>query len=826
QCDAAFRGELGIFRGGHVTVNQCNWLGDDFGSDSALYLTNSLLVAVTNWGNMTYTTSATVYQATDPGGIFQTVGAGSHYLAHGSTNRNAGTTNIHADLLATLKTKTTYPPVVLSNVAVTVSTNLAPQAGRDTDVPDLGYHYEPLDFILAQFIVTNATLNLTNGVVMGYYNQEAGIWLREGRTIISTGTPLAPNRIVHYTLAQEQPILMGDADPAYSLGINSYHEGPPAPNGEYRFTRFMTPAGGSSLVHDTAWAYGTLVVQDCEIWGGWNYFSGNTGSVATVKNNLFHRAPVHAWSTSGSTTLSFFNNLVWGTAAGFLNSASPQLWRFEDNAFDHCSVTSYFTPLTNQHNAYINCNGRLQPASVNDIVMSSFSYGSGPLGDFYHGQADLVGKGSWTAASRGLYHHTTQTNQTKEGNSWLDIGFHYVAMTNGLPVDTDGDGLPDYLEDASGDGNYGFGDLSHWQVVDSDGDCIRDGDEYQQGSNLMDLPEFSTPPAYQILPIGATAVFSATLAQSCLSGYQWDRDYLYPIPGATNLTLTLTNVQLSNNGLYRLRAFSPTKSNSAAARLVVLDAPAWTIWTNYTAHTNGKTAEMWATYSHPIRTNPPALAWNTNSLLYGKTGFTAISQANSFQSNHAPVTALTRRHGFTAGHSLAPYSGYEGFAGHADTKVWFCTSDNQLVEATNVIAYARWTSAYDYGIPIFNDDLPTNITPIMVMTPPTSIGVCFRKCQHGLMSANLRPQTSLSEAFLPQDTSKPPFNDHNTSEGGDSGSPNMIPTTDGSLVFIGGISTSGALSVPMQEDMDYLCTNLTRVFRFELMTVRGVPDNG
>ena len=77
------------------------------------------------------------------------------------------------------------------------------------------------------------------------------------------------------------------------------------------------------------------------------------------------------------------------------------------------------------------------------MVLTNFTFASGPLGDYYHGSTNLVDRGSLTnAALAGLYHHTTRTNQTKEANTRLDIGFHYVACdANGLPVDTDGDGL-------------------------------------------------------------------------------------------------------------------------------------------------------------------------------------------------------------------------------------------------------------------------------------------------------------------------------------------------------------------------------------------------
>ena len=83
------------------------------------------------------------------------------------------------------------------------------------------------------------------------------------------------------------------------------------------------------------------------------------------------------------------------------------------------------------------------------------------------------------------------------------------------------------------------------------------------------------------------------------------------------------------------------------------------------------------------------------------------------------------------------------------------------------------------------------------MTEPNSIGVRFRTGQFGYMSANMPP------FIYGFDTSRPPFNDYSTTILGDSGSPNMIPMTDGSLVFIGGTTSSGP-SDQMQQDMNTL----------------------
>ena len=119
----------------HLTVNECVYFGLNE-SASTMTMTNSLLVGVTSLGDIPLTMDS-VGDAAANSGVFQTVGAGAHYLAANSAYRNVGTTNINAALLARLRTQTTYPPLVYSNVTLTADLILQPQAQRDTDTPDL-----------------------------------------------------------------------------------------------------------------------------------------------------------------------------------------------------------------------------------------------------------------------------------------------------------------------------------------------------------------------------------------------------------------------------------------------------------------------------------------------------------------------------------------------------------------------------------------------------------------------------------------------------------------------------------------------------------------
>jgi hypothetical protein len=144
----------------------------------------------------------------------------------------------------------------------------------------------------------------------------------------------------------------------------------------------------------------------------------------------------------------------------------------KNNLFDGTSVPDYITGLANSYdggyNAYLTNCDQLQPVYTNDIVLASpLLYQSGPLGNWYQPtNSPLINKGSATADLLGLYHYTTTTNEVKEGNSIVDIGLHYVAVdANGNPIDTNGDGIPDYLSDPNGNGLVDSGEIG-WNIPD------------------------------------------------------------------------------------------------------------------------------------------------------------------------------------------------------------------------------------------------------------------------------------------------------------------------------------------------------------------------
>jgi len=398
---------------------------------------------------------------------FQIAGAGGYYFTNGCVFTDAGTTNIDPVLLANLQQKTVWPPMLYSNVTFGTNMALFPQAARDTNaLPDLGYHYDPIDYIVDEFVITNAALTITNGAAIASYN-ETGVQLQNGSSIVSIGTPLCPNWFIRYSSVQEQMVSLGGTNPGSGITVNAYDNGSVWPAGQYSFSKFACLAGGGYLFDDSGTSsYSNLFVQNCELWSGGNILGGGTNTVTTFRNDLFNRSTV---ATAGAdSTNSLTNNLFWGVSSVSLNPAGLVGWSAYNNAFDSCgslSSGSGTNGFSNGYNAYLNCTNYLNPTNSTDIFLTNtLAYGTGPLGTFYQPtNSPLIHMGNTNANLLGLYHYTVITNEAVEGTNIVSIGYHYIALNQyGNPLDTDGDGIPDYVEDANGDGIYDAGDPSDW----------------------------------------------------------------------------------------------------------------------------------------------------------------------------------------------------------------------------------------------------------------------------------------------------------------------------------------------------------------------------
>ncbi len=365
-----FTGSSSTGRVEHLTVDTSIWLNQNIGTN--LYLTNCLLAAVTNGGSFS---SNTVYSVTTTNGIFKVAGAGYHYLADGSPYRDIGTANINPDLAKDLRTRTTYPPLTLAG---TLSTNavLSPQATwRDTDVPDLGYHYDALDYLVGDCLPGTHSLTMTNGVAVGLYNSY-GFFMTSGH-FTSTGRPDAMNRLGWYPAVQEQPIVLSEVSVVAS-GIFTVANA--AQVYQFRYTDLpMQGALQSVFVGGAAYTYNfrTVSFQDCWLRGldvnlAHSAAADTEDCGATVNctlvNNLLERASYQVYDgdtgywdydnldDDGNPTyvginsllaLNCTNNTFWRSTFSVCylnyNDMAPcnPLWGIKDNLFDNSTANFY-----------------------------------------------------------------------------------------------------------------------------------------------------------------------------------------------------------------------------------------------------------------------------------------------------------------------------------------------------------------------------------------------------------------------------------------------------------------------------------------------------
>ena len=200
-------------------------------------------------------------------------------------------------------------------------------------------------------------------------------------------------------------------------------------------------------------------MQNCQVYNGLIYGLEPLG----VTNCLLRRVATTVNDRgAGNVAETFYNNLFYEgeMTNGHHNSG---IYTFRDNLFNQTAISQTGTIDYCSNNAYVTTNNGVLLPENNDIILTnSPAYQVGALGVYYYPtNLSLIHAGSQSAPAAGLYHYTVMTNNVIEGTSTVSIGFHYVAVgTNGLPLDSNGDGIPDYLEDANGNGLVDSGEIS------------------------------------------------------------------------------------------------------------------------------------------------------------------------------------------------------------------------------------------------------------------------------------------------------------------------------------------------------------------------------
>ncbi|HTR43359.1 MAG TPA: choice-of-anchor tandem repeat GloVer-containing protein [Pseudomonadales bacterium] len=552
--------------GQNITVDNANILLGTYAfgpvrdtNAGASTLTNSILTGVshqisyagagTTYASLSYTGSCYAGSST---GIYQAAGAANYYLATSSTCRAAGTSGINPSLLAQLQQKTTWPPIVISNITILAATNFSPQVSRDTNAsPDLGYHYDPLDYLLGGVRVTNANVTVSPGTVIGGFGLGTfgaytpySLDVEGGGIFNCQGLANQFNRFVEYNTVQEELPKANWAIPEYYYLISDFVQS--SPTGavfNLRFTWFSSCAQDDyALALDNN---STVNLRDCEFHSGLAYSDS-----VNITNCLFDRVQTDLEPFTGEFSW-FYNNLIYG---GSFELNPPDIGATNaaicNNLFD-LPITNALLPTLRPANG--NYNAFYWPPSTNTYFLNGMLltnapvFQAGPLGNFYQTNGSLtIHAGNTNASLLGLYWYTTQTSQAPQSNSIVDIGYHYVATdTNGNPLDYLDPPTPNYIS-------------------------------YPDGPPSNSLAIIAGPVS-QTVTIGSAVTFSVTATGIPPLGYQW---YWNGAPlldageisGSGNSTLTLSGVNPDQAGSYYVvvtNSFGSLTSTSAVLTVLL-----------------------------------------------------------------------------------------------------------------------------------------------------------------------------------------------------------------------------------------------------------------
>lgn len=424
--------------------------------------------------------------------IYQVVGGASYYLTN-STYRGIGTADINSSLLADLTAKTTWPPFVFSNFVFSASTNFSPQALRDTNSsPDLGYHYDPLDYVFGGCdLHTNMTF--TNGAAVGWFevagassSQPYAIALDNGANLTCSGNATDPVYIARYTTVQEGAGANWDNN-YWGCFLFNGSGSSPFPQLSANFSKW-TENCGFAMLNDSDRS-GTGYFKNSELY---NVPMSTYGLESLYFTNcLFFRAYFGFWDQDYALSFNFLNCTFYNgcmsmTRTHFDSGYLSSFWLIENCSFDGTALAWNDGLNGNPTNTLFNYNaynidnlnwtnypypykpdyGTNEVVGTNDMMLTSYNWESSWFGNFYLPvSSPILHKGSTNANDLGLYHFTTLTNQAIEGTNTVTIGYHYVATdTNGIPMSTPGDGIPDYLADINGNGIDDPGEIP-WDIA-------------------------------------------------------------------------------------------------------------------------------------------------------------------------------------------------------------------------------------------------------------------------------------------------------------------------------------------------------------------------
>jgi hypothetical protein len=481
--------------GENVTADYGNeFIQPDTGATIAL--TNCLVTGqplLTPGSSVTLQTNTVVCLPAPSAPVYQVVGGGNYYLTNGSPYTTAGTTNINPDLLSDLQQKTVWPPTVYADTNISSLGTLGPSVPRDiNNFAAIGFHYDHLDYVFGGADLYS-NLTVTTGTAIGWFEEAGGVstsgqpysmTLNPGATLVFNGTATQPCYWSQYAMVQERGNNNWNGSGYMGSFTFNGSDSSPEPLLTANFTKF-TVGNIVILVRDNS-GPGAGIFKNCE------FYNDTIGTFdltsLTFTNCLFFRDCMDFWAGDAidftNDNCTYYNG---GLALSRTTSDNPSFWSIENTIFDG-TLLCFYDPYNGSstytafnYNAYNTNNlswqtygfpysnwlitNILENPGPNEVFTNNFNWECSWFGNFYlPSDSSLIEAGSTNANFLGLYHFTTQTNQDIEGDSLVDIGYHYVATDQyGNPLDNNGDGIPDYLEDANGNGLVDSGEIG-WNI--------------------------------------------------------------------------------------------------------------------------------------------------------------------------------------------------------------------------------------------------------------------------------------------------------------------------------------------------------------------------